>query len=148
MNKYRKKLPHSIPPWVEDGAEYFVTICTDPKGFNQLCRKQAAQTIRDAFLFYQGRNDLWFHLLVLMPDHLHAIITFNRDVGMSRSISEFKKYTAKKACIQWQRDFFDHRLRKNESYIEKAHYIRMNPIRAGLCDQPEDWPYAWESRRT
>ena len=81
-----------------------------------------------------------------MPDHLHAILSFNRDVGMQKSIREFKKYTARKMGLSWQRDFFDHRLRKGESYEEKAHYIRMNPVRAGLCQRPEEWPHVWENR--
>jgi len=49
--------------------------------------------------------------------------------------------------IGWQRDFFDHRLRKNEAYLEKAAYIRMNPVRAGLVASAEDWPYVWEQGR-
>ena len=146
MNKRRKILFHAVPAWVDDGAEYFITICCQPKGLNQLCRKHNSLTILNAMRFYESRGDLWLHLLLLMPDHLHAIISFNRDPGMSRSIREFKKYAARKTGINWQRDFFDHRLRNDESYIEKAHYIRMNPVRAGLCRQPENWPYIWESR--
>jgi len=34
-------------------------------------------------------------------------------------------------------------LRSNENRIEKAHYIRMNPVRKGLCQTPEEWPYCW-----
>jgi putative transposase len=142
----RKTLPHGIPPWVEDGSEYFITICTQPRGKNQLCNERVSDELHDALLFYQNQGDLWLHLLVLMPDHLHAIISFNRKPGMSRCMPEFKKHTAKAAGIQWQRDFFDHRLRKDESYLEKAHYIRLNPVRAGLCEKPEDWPYVWEHR--
>jgi putative transposase len=141
----RKKLPHGIPSWVEDGSEYFITICAKPRGTNQLCLNKVAPVLNEAFLFYQNRGDLWLHLLLLMPDHLHAIISFNREVGMQKSMLEFKKYTARAAGISWQRDFFDHRLRKGESYIEKAHYIRMNPVRAGLCKEPEDWAYVWEN---
>ncbi|VGO14136.1 REP-associated tyrosine transposase [Pontiella desulfatans] len=142
----RKTLPHGIPSWVEDGAEYFITINTQPKGKNQLCTNEVADVLYRSLIFYQERGDLWLHLLVLMPDHLHAIMSFNRDVGMLKSIKEFKKYTARMLGVSWQCDFFDHRLRKDESYIEKAHYIRMNPVRAGLCVQPEDWPYVWENR--
>ncbi|MBN2685200.1 MAG: hypothetical protein JXR40_07960 [Pontiellaceae bacterium] len=142
----RKKLPHEVPSWVTDGAEYFITICTQPRGENQLCRTSAADCIHQALLYYQNRGDLWIHLLLLMPDHLHAIMNFNRNPGMQHSIKEFKKYIAKTAGVIWQRDFFDHRLRNDESYLEKACYIRMNPVRAGLCAVPEDWPYVWEYR--
>ena len=42
----------------------------------------------------------------------------------------------------WQEGFFDHLLRSGESYAEKWNYVRMNPVRAGLIEQSEDWPYA------
>ena len=144
MVSRRKALPHGIPPWVGEGAEYFITFCTIPRGKNQLCNPVVSHALHDAFAFYQNREDLWIHLLLIMPDHLHAIMSFNRCIGMKKSIGEYKKYTARKLGIEWQRDFFDHRLRAGESYAEKAHYIRMNPVRAGLCISPKEWPYVWE----
>ncbi|VGO16300.1 hypothetical protein PDESU_04891 [Pontiella desulfatans] len=142
----RKILPHGIPSWVTDGSEYFITICTTPRGTNQLCQPETATVLKDSLLFYQTRGDLWVHLLVLMPDHLHAILSFSPTIGMQKSISTWKRYNARMKGIQWQRDFFDHRLRKDESFVEKAHYIRMNPVRASLVDAPEKWPYAWTFR--
>jgi len=147
MHPERKTLPHKIPAWVNDGSEYFITICTTPKGISQLCHNDVASVLHDAFLFYQNRGELWVHLLLLMPDHLHAIISFNREPGMQKSIRELKKFTARTMKLSWQRDFFDHRLRSDELYIEKANYIRMNPVRAGLCDHPNDWPYVWSGNR-
>lgn len=44
----------------------------------------------------------------------------------------------------WQDGFFDHLLRSGESYSEKWNYVRMNPVRAGLVERPEDWPFAGE----
>lgn len=66
---------------------------------------------------------------------------------MQKSIAGWKRYLGTQIGIRWQRDFFDHRLRKNESFIEKANYIRMNPVRAELTDSPEKWPYVWDSLR-
>ena len=82
-----------------------------------------------------------------MPDHLHGIISFNPLIGMRKTVSDWKRYCARHLGVRWQRDFFDHRLRRAEGYIEKAHYIRMNPVRAGLVERPEDWPFVWENRR-
>ena len=39
--------------------------------------------------------------------------------------------------------FFEHRLRKEESFREKADYILANPVRAGLVERAEDWPYVF-----
>jgi putative transposase len=58
-------------------------------------------------------------------------------------IRDFKRYTAKNAGVIWQDGFFDHRLRDHESLEEKALYIRMNPVRAGLVPRPDAWPYIW-----
>ena len=44
----------------------------------------------------------------------------------------------------WQRGFFDHVLRKDESYGQKWTYVRDNPVRAGLVANADDWPYAGE----
>jgi len=66
---------------------------------------------------------------------------------MKSTVAQWKEYTAKKLGIQWQRDFFDHRLRWEESYTEKAHYIRQNPVRKDLVKEPAQWPFVWEPSR-
>src|SRR5437667_8112854 len=62
---------------------------------------------------------------------------------MRQIMADWKRFCATKLKIEWQRDFVDHRLRKEESYREKADYIRANPVRAGLVTQAEEWPYFW-----
>jgi REP element-mobilizing transposase RayT len=47
----------------------------------------------------------------------------------------------------WQKGFFDHVLRSEESYEEKWRYVRQNPVRAGLIKRPEEWPYQGEIHR-
>jgi hypothetical protein len=44
----------------------------------------------------------------------------------------------------WQKQFFDHVLRSNESYDSKWLYVRENPTRAGLVDSADSWPYGGE----
>ncbi len=79
-----------------------------------------------------------------MPDHLHLLVALAGDSELSGLIRDFKRITARMAKIVWQRNFFDHRLRHDESEIEKAEYIRRNPIRAGLIDAGVTWPYMIE----
>jgi putative transposase len=58
-------------------------------------------------------------------------------------VSKWKEWTAKALGVRWQRDFFEHRLREDESFREKSDYILANPVRAGLVEKPEDWPYVF-----
>jgi REP element-mobilizing transposase RayT/mono/diheme cytochrome c family protein len=140
----RKKLPHERPLWLRPEDEiFFVTICYTPRGKNQLCYPKIARAIFDSVEF-RKRNNVWHARLVcLMPDHLHALISFPYERPMKQIVADWKRFVAKQLNIEWQRDFFDHRLRKEESYREKADYIRANPVRAGLVTQPEQCPYFW-----
>jgi hypothetical protein len=45
----------------------------------------------------------------------------------------------------WQEGCFDRLLRSDESLSEKWEYLRQNPVRAGLVNDPEDWPYQYAS---
>ena len=81
-----------------------------------------------------------------MPDHLHALLAFPAEHRMEKILRDWKRFTAKQAHIDWQDGFFDHRLRNDESFEEKAHYIRMNPVRAGLASSFTDWPFVWPGR--
>jgi REP element-mobilizing transposase RayT len=139
----RKKLPHTVPQWVVEGSSFFITIKCVPRWKNQLCRAG----IGDAVLagMAHNHNKLIWHcrLCLLMPDHLHAIISFPREPEMETVISNWKKFVAVKHRVKWQRDFFDHRLRDHHELQEKTGYILMNPIRRELCERAEDWTWVY-----
>ena len=44
----------------------------------------------------------------------------------------------------WQRDCWDRQLRIGASYSEKWEYVRRNPVRADLVENPDDWPWQGE----
>ncbi len=62
---------------------------------------------------------------------------------MMEVIAGFKRYTARQHGIIWQRNFFEHRLRQEESMEEKAGYVLQNPVRAGLVQPSAAWPYVF-----
>ena len=140
----RKKLPHERPLWLRPENEiFFITVCCESRGQNALCQPDIARNIFDSVEF-RNQNAIWYaHLVCLMPDHLHALISFPYERPMKQIIADWKRFLANQLNIQWQRDFFDHRLRKDENYREKADYIRANPVRAGFVTKPEEWPYFW-----
>ncbi len=99
----------------------------------------------EAVAAYESCGRWYVRLMVLMPDHLHALLAVPAVEALPQVIGSWKRYLAKTAAIEWQRDFFDHRLRTGENLEEKSAYIRQNPVRAGLVARPEDWPYVWDS---
>jgi len=86
-----------------------------------------------------------------MPDHLHFFRSGGNTASLSRFVGVFKQWTAKRILAAagapaplWQREFFDHLLRSHESYEAKWRYMRENPVRAGLVENADDWPYCGE----
>jgi mono/diheme cytochrome c family protein/REP element-mobilizing transposase RayT len=142
--RQRKILPHNRPLWIRPEDEiYFITICCRPRGVNQLCQPNLRDAIWESIQRRQKSGQWFMHLCVLMPDHLHALITFPGDTLMRKAIADWKRFLATHLKIDWQRDFFDHRLRREESFDNKAAYLRANPVRAGFVVDPEEWKYFW-----
>jgi putative transposase len=139
----RSKLPHDVPLWVDPTREtYFVTICCLPRGLNQLAKPKVAENVFET-LSHRNAMGIWsVRLALLMPDHVHLIVSFpDNGREIQQIISKWKEWTAKTLPIRWQRDFFEHRVRRDENVREKADYIIFNPVRAGLVRRPEDWKF-------
>jgi len=91
---FPSKLHHDVPPWVDPNSLFHIRIRLD----------------RD----YDSKFRWRIALFLLMPDHVHALLAFQRDGSMSRIIGDWKHFHARRNRIQWQEGFFDHRLRDDE----------------------------------
>jgi len=140
----RKILDHTPPPWVSSAEVFFITINSHPRGTNQLANQVNGYKIKESAKHYHLHQKWYCRLLVIMPDHLHVLASFPVDVNLKTFVGSWKRYLAKNNRIQWQRDFFDHRIRNDENLDEKSEYIRQNPIRAGLVTKYEDWRWKWD----
>jgi len=63
--------------------------------------------------------------------------------GDANDRQELEEVVAGKHGVDWQRDFFDHRLRDHHELEEKTSYVLMNPVRKGLCERAEDWVWVY-----
>ena len=139
----RERLPHGYLPWIDPDAVFSLTVCTDPRGVNQLCHPSVAARVRESLEFRAQRADWQLLACVLMPDHVHLLVRLARPDALEALVSAWKRHLARSSGIRWQRDFFDRRLRQGEHYAAKLEYLRQNPVRAELVARPEDWPYLW-----
>ena len=151
MERKLKDTPPRLPVVFQsyDPPLYLVTL-------NTLLRRQllACDAIHTAFREYAERG-LAFSIAtgryVLMPDHVHVFVRIGRDMTLRRWESGLKQRLGKTlvtlghepttisgAQIKsfWQPGFFDHLLRRDESYSEKWNYVWQNPVRAGLVSKP------------
>jgi putative transposase len=103
-----------------------------------------AQEILDSVKFYEARLRWHITLFLLMPDHLHGMLSFARNQSMSEVIRDWKRFHARTNHVLWQEGYFDHRLRADEhgaQLSKKMNYIRQNPVAARLCASAQEWPW-------
>ena len=126
---------------------YFVTICCS----NQ--RKIFADPNRcsgllDVFRSECAIRNFAIHAYCLMPDHFHFL---GEGLGPTSDllnlIKSFKlktsrTYARQTSQILWQRKFYDHILRPNESPESVAWYIWLNPVRKGLSATVQSYPFS------
>ncbi|MDH4223745.1 MAG: transposase [candidate division Zixibacteria bacterium] len=90
-----------------------------------------------------------FNVLVycFMPDHLHLLIEGKEEnSNLRKFISMFKQRTnfhfkKKEGNPLWQKDYYEHVLRKNEDTIQVMKYILNNPVRKGMVAEYRDYPF-------
>ena len=140
-----KHLDHEPPNWVSPASDYFITVCAEPRKQNHFCQPERGKRILDSIRLYQEKGNWFCHLAVLMPDHVHLLVCFPPDKILSKVIGLWKRALTRSDRISWQRNFFEHRIRRTESMQEKWEYILQNPVRAGLIERAQDWAYVWRS---
>jgi putative transposase len=87
----RKRLDHTTHFAGRFGAVYFVTICCEQRGTNQLCKEKTARVLFDTGQTYHERRRWNLTLLLLMPDHLHALIGIDGRDSLSQLIRDYKE---------------------------------------------------------
>lgn len=132
-----RKLYHNTPAWVPDTAIFHVRI----RSHTCLTSDGIGRKLLDSASLYKDKGIWSCYLMVLMPDHLHALLSFGLDRGMKATIQSWKHYHAAQNGIKWQDGFFDHRIRSNQEYTRSYDYILDNPVRQKICKKPEDWSW-------
>ena len=92
---------------------------------------------------------LWVYGYVVMPEHIHLLLG-EPDCGtLADAIHRLKLSSAKRSPAEagqfWQKRYYDRNIRSASDFTEKLRYIHRNPVKRGLCERPEDWP--WSSFR-
>ena len=118
----------------------FVTICSRHREKNL-----ANPVVHDALLRAWTKADRWMiGAYMIMPDHIHFFCSpIDESVEIEPWITFWKRAFRRglPGAPRFQSDSFHHRLRGEESYTEKWDYVQANPVRAGLAEKAEEWPY-------
>lgn len=131
---------------------YFLTAWTESRLWTLNNDKVHRSFIK--FAEQATKHHVLVGLYMIMPNHIHLFAAFSPESpalpnwmkalrgNLSKQLREMSG-----SGTHWQKDFFDHVMRSEESYRQKWQYVRENPVRAGLVQRSEDWPYQGEIHR-
>lgn len=110
--------------------------------------QETAEVVVRKILEYRDRGSYLLHEFVLMPNHLHLILTPAENVSLEKAVqlikggSSYEIHRARGNKMQiWQSGFHESRVVSWEDLKRKAEYVRFNPVAAKLVDLPNDWTY-------
>ena len=135
-----------------EGSIHFVTTVTAVRG-NWFIENNVCTEILKIFEGYRRKFELRCLGFVLMPDHLHALFYQDESGSLvSDYMRSFKGLTSKKYRPPqysngslWRRRYDDVPVPGSKAVTTKLNYMHANPIRRGLVEEPEDYP--WSSAR-
>lgn len=137
--RIRKRL---LPHWTMNGAAYFVTF--------RLRREKLTVDETKLILGHVCSGDGRFyrlHAAVIMPDHVHLLLTPNKPYTLSQIMKGIKGGSAHLVNLArtyrgqvWQRESHDRIVRSKTEFVRKLNYILNNPLKAGLTKDPHSYP--------
>jgi putative transposase len=145
-----KPVRHASPsqilsPW----RTFFVTTKTS-MGRGLLQSERNATLLIDVLRSYVAARKFQLHDFVVMPDHVHLLITVGGDLTIEKALQYIKggfSFRLRKEFGYlgevWQRGFSEERVHDRQSFLGYRAYIAQNPVKAGLVDSPETFPYCF-----
>ena len=127
---------------------YFITICAHMQQ-NLFQRDEVAELVVATLLKYRDAGEFEIHEYVVMPNHIHLLVSLDYQQQLGRVIQLIKggfSHSLRENRIVfrsvWEQRYYDRRVRDENEFAEFARYIRQNPVRKHLAGRAEDYPYS------
>ncbi|MBW3565983.1 MAG: hypothetical protein KY459_14825 [Acidobacteria bacterium] len=144
------KLPHRRRPargvsWRDDQPTIILdTVCVRdrrPILANEAFMESLVECWEEADRFLVGR-------FVIMPDHIHYFCApTSAEHDFTRWVMFWKSLVTRRTGIRMQSGEWDTRIRSESHYADRWEYVRWNPVRKALVNDPDAWPFQGEMHR-
>ncbi|MGH3426320.1 MAG: REP-associated tyrosine transposase [Candidatus Dormibacteraceae bacterium] len=137
-------MPWSLHRYQETGDLHFITFSCYRR--QQFLDAPARNLFEQALERARRNYSFSVSAYVVMPEHVHLLVSEPERDLLSTAIKAIKLSVARRYGGRfWQDRYYDFNVWSRKKHEEKIRYIHCNPVRRGLVDRPEDWP--WSSFR-
>jgi putative transposase len=133
---------------VRQAGAYFVTTDTWQK-HPLFINMELAYIVVEQIVSCRDRGFYKLHAFVLMPDHLHVLLTPGETTTIEKAMQMIKGGSAHRIEIErpqkfpiWQTGFHDRWMRDAEEFRGSKQYIEENPVKARLVEKANDYVYS------
>jgi len=131
--------------FISGGSWFFTVVTNQRRPF--LTQSENIEILREAFKQVREKHPFTINAIVIMPDHLHCILSLpSDDSNFStrwRLIKTwFTKHSDSTLRPVWQRRYWEHLLRDQNDFNQHVDYIHYNPVKHGYVDSVADWQYS------
>jgi len=141
-------MPSRLKRYHTFGHDHFVTFSCY-KRLPYLNNDHARITFLETLERTRQRHQFHVYAYVLMPEHVHLLLSEPPTMPLSGIFRALKTQTSKQLkgdrARFWQLNYYDFNVFTQKKFSEKLQYIHRNPVTRGLVENPEDWP--WSSYR-
>jgi len=136
-----------------DGHSYYITMVTHKR---QPLLVDNIELLREGFCESKKYYTYVIDAIVIMPDHIHMIITPKHAMDYPKIIKAIKynfsrhfnreeeqSYSRYKRRLKpiWQKRYYEHTIRNEKDYVRCLEYMRDNPLKHGYITNGEVWEY-------
>ena len=141
-------MPWGLTRFHHSGQSHFVTFCCYHR--RRLLTTNESRRIFESALERVRRSfRLQVYGYVVMPEHVHLLLSEPEKDTLADALKSLKQGVSRRLIGDaehfWQKRYYDFNIRNYPQFVEKLRYIHRNPVKAGLCEGPEDWE--WSSFR-
>jgi len=109
----------------------------------------ASETVEAVLEQTRARHHVRVYAYVLMPEHVHLLINEPPLILLAQFLKAVKQIASRKLRGPrqkfWQERYYDSNIHGEKARSEVIRYIHRNPVKRGLVEKPENWP--WSSFR-
>ncbi len=141
-------MPWGLTRFHHSGQSHFVTFCCYHRR-RLLTTDESRRTFESALERVRRSFRLQVYGYVVMPEHVHLLLSEPQKETLADALKSLKQGVSRRLIGDaehfWQKRYYDFNIRDYPQFVEKLRYIHRNPVKAGLCERPEDWE--WSSFR-
>ena len=141
---------NAVPADILNPSRIFFVTTKTSMGMRLLQPERNANLLIDVLRSLVAERKFELHDFVIMPDHLHLLLTVYGDLTIEKAMQLIKGRFSHRLSEEfgykgevWQRGFTEVQVMNKQNFEAHREYIAQNPVKAGMAASPDEFPFCY-----